>query len=76
MSRTDDMQPLFGEPIAEWYRYFAWKPVSTLDRGHRWLCLVWKRKCQPHNYLPGPGTPFFQYRVSAPKEQQEEGGDE
>lgn len=62
----DDFEPMFGEPIADWYRYFAWKPVSTLDRGWRWLWPVWKRKCQPHEYLSGSMTPFFQYRATTP----------
>lgn len=64
---SDNMQPLFGEPISEWYRYFAWRPISTLDRGYRWFWIVWKRKCQPHEYLSGPMTPFYQYRATAPK---------
>ena len=65
---SDDMQPLFGEPISEWYRYFAWRPISTLDRGYRWFWIVWKRKCQPHEYLSGPMTPFYQHRATKQKE--------
>lgn len=63
---NDDMKPMFGEPISRWYKYFAWKPVSTLDRGYRWLWIIWKRKCEPHPYLSGPGHPFFQYRATKP----------
>jgi len=63
----DDMKPLFAEPIADWYKYFAWKPVSTLDRGWRWFGIVWKRKCQPHSFLLGPMTSFFQYRSTKPE---------
>lgn len=63
----DDMKPRFAEPIADWYRYFAWKPIETLDRGRRWLWVVYKRKCQPHSYLSGPQTPFFQYRATKPE---------
>ncbi len=47
----DDMKPRFGNPISEWYRYFCWRPISTNDRGWRWLSLVWKRKCQPYDFL-------------------------
>ena len=61
------MNPAFGSPVSGWYRYFAWRPVSTLDRGWRWFSFVWKRKCQPHLFLSGPGNPWFQYRASNPK---------
>lgn len=72
----DDMQPRFGEPISNWYKYFAWKPVETLDRGWRWLWVVYKRKCQPHIYLSGPATSFFQYRATKPDTNQLEKGTE
>lgn len=27
----------------EWFRWFAWHPVWTSDRGWRWLRVVWRR---------------------------------
>ena len=51
----------FADPIAPEYRWFAWYPVSTMDAGRRWLCIVWKRKYAPHDYLFGPMGTFFMY---------------
>lgn len=33
--------PLFGTPVGPWFRWFAWRPVMTADRGWRWLIFVW-----------------------------------
>lgn len=63
----NDLKPRFAEPVSNWYRYFAWKPVATWDRGYRWLTVVWKRKCQPHDYLQGSQSWFFQYRATKPE---------
>lgn len=65
---ADDFKPRFGWPISNWYRYFAWYPISTWDRGYRWMTLVWKRKCQPYDYLADQSF-FYQYRVSSPPEE-------
>lgn len=27
-----------------WFRWFAWRPVDTDDRGWVWLRMVWKRR--------------------------------
>lgn len=27
------------------FRWFAWRPVNTVDRGWRWLRFVWRRRC-------------------------------
>lgn len=56
----DDWKPVFGHPTGEWYRWFAWRPTRTLDRGWRWLRFVWKRPCQKDIDLPGPITTWFQ----------------
>lgn len=31
------------------FRWFAWRPVRTSDRGLRWLRLLWRRKCYADN---------------------------
>ncbi len=60
----DSYQPMFGEPIAEWFRWFAWRPVCTIDRGWRWLRPVWRRRCRSHDYLDGPLVEWWQNAVT------------
>lgn len=60
---------MFADPTTEWFKWFAWRPVHTWDRGWRWLRSVWKRRCQPHSYLPGPQSWFYQFLVTNPKEE-------
>lgn len=31
----------------QWFRWFAWRPVWTRDRGWQWLRMVWRRHCPP-----------------------------
>ena len=57
-------QPTFGEPLSDWFRWFAWRPVRTLDRGWRWLRPVWRRRCQSHDYLDGPTVSWWQNVVT------------
>jgi hypothetical protein len=33
----DDANPMFGYPVADWHRIFAWLPVDTYDQGWKWL---------------------------------------
>lgn len=54
---------VFADPVADEYRWFAWYPVSTTDRGLRWMQFVYKRKYCPHDYLPGALGTFFMYSV-------------
>lgn len=56
--------PSFGEPITPWFRWFAWRPVHTVDRGWRWLRPVWKRRVQKHSYLDGGVDFWFQFAVA------------
>ena len=65
---SDPYRPSFGEPINDWHRWFAWRPVDTVDRGWRWLRSVNCRRIQKHNYLPGGPDSWFQYAVEIPKE--------
>lgn len=51
----------FAEPIAAEYRWFAWYPVRTADRGLRWFQFVCKRKYALHSYLSVPMGSFFMY---------------
>lgn len=54
----------FSNPIAKEYRWFAWRPVSTADRGWRWMTFVYKRKYILKPYLDSPyREPFFMYSV-------------
>ena len=61
-------QPMFGVPVGPWFRWFAWRPVRTVDRGYRWLRPVWRRRCQSKSYLDGPTVQWFQNVVSKPDE--------
>lgn len=58
--------PLFGDPIGPWFRWFAWRPVFTTDRGWRWLRPVWRRRYQAKLHLPGPVTQWFTSQVASP----------
>jgi hypothetical protein len=52
----------FSSPIAKEYRWFAWYPVKTVDRGIRWLVPVYRRKYQLHSWLDSPyREPFFMH---------------
>jgi len=53
----------FADPIAPEYRWFAWYPVYTADRGMRWFSFVFKRKYGLHSYLSIPMGNFFMYSV-------------
>jgi len=60
---SDRYKPRFGFPIADWYRWFAWRPVNTLDRGWVWLRTVNRRRCQVNPWVE-VGTDFwFQHAI-------------
>lgn len=44
------------------FRWFAWHPVWTTDRGYRWLRFVWRRRGYPPD-LPFPTKPWWSHRV-------------
>jgi hypothetical protein len=56
-------EPMFGRAHGDWYRWFAWRPVQTLDRGLVWLRPVWRRRVYKKEYLPGPAYSYFQNLV-------------
>ena len=58
--------PVFGAPVTDWFRWFAWRPVYTEDRGLRWLRPLWRRRCQKKFNLPGPYYSWFQHVVKHP----------
>ena len=53
----------FADPIAKEYKWFAWYPVTTADRGIRWRVPVYKRKYVMHSYLNAPIDTLFVYSV-------------
>ena len=59
----DELAPRFGTPVAGWLRWFAWRPVETVDRGWCWLRLVNCRRIQINPCLNGGADFWFQYAV-------------
>lgn len=55
-----DLNPRFGRPVSEWWRWFAWRPVETVDRGWVWLRVVYRRRIAKHNFLDGGADFWFQ----------------
>jgi hypothetical protein len=53
--------PLFGAPVAEWHRWFAWRPVRTYDGRWSWLLFLYRRQIQKHQYLYGGPDFWWQY---------------
>ena len=60
----DPLQPQFGNPVTDWYRWFAWHPVDTVDRGWRWLVVVNRRRITKYSYLIGGRDFWFQHAVT------------
>lgn len=48
-----------------WWRWFAWRPVWTLDRGWQWLRPVWRRHVAPLG-LPMPTCWTWDHLVERP----------
>lgn len=55
--------PLFATPIGKQYRWFAWHPVNTGDRGWQWLRFVRRQRFQSRLNLPGPVDQWFHHNV-------------
>lgn len=66
----DRYEQEFGFPVGPWFRWFAWRPVLTEDRGWRWGRVVWRRRCQSHNYLDVPTVHWFQHVCEDPRERE------
>lgn len=69
---SDDYQPRFGRPVAPWHRWFAWRPVDTVDRGWRWGRIMWRRRIQKLHGLNGGADFWFQYAITLPSSSQPE----
>lgn len=54
--------PMFGEPVARWHRWFAWKPIRTFDGRWTWGRFIERRLIQKHTYLDGGADFWRQYR--------------
>lgn len=63
LKKADPYEPSFGTPIGPWYRYFAWKPVHTADRGTVWGRKVWRRRVMKKTFLFGGPDFWFQHCV-------------
>lgn len=61
--KRDDYMPVFGRPVGGWYRWFAWYPVETVDRGRQWFRVVNRRRIHKHFYLNGGSDWWFQHAV-------------
>lgn len=59
----DKLRPFFGEPIAPWKRWFAWRPVWTVDWGVVWLRFVERRHIHKHHWLDGGPDYWWQHRL-------------
>lgn len=64
---SDPFKPMFGEPIAPWRNWFAWRPVETVDGGWCWLQTVRYRRVYKHQYLRGGADFWFQYALAEPR---------
>lgn len=64
---NDIYRPMFGDPINDWHRWFAWRPVETVDRGWRWLCVVNRRRIYKHQFLNGGPDFWFQHAIDTGK---------
>ena len=62
----DDYLMTFSNPVTKWSRWFAWRPVGTVDKGMVWLIPVWRRRAMVKMMLtPGGGNMFFQYATDS-----------
>lgn len=61
--RGDVYAQSFVDPVADWHRWFAWRPVETADRGRQWLRMVNRRRIQKHHFLNGGADFWFQHAV-------------
>ncbi len=58
---NDPLEPLFGRPVAQFHKWFAWKPIRTYDGRWIWLQTIRRRLIQKHQHLYGGADFWFQY---------------
>ena len=68
--------PRFGDAVAPWHIWFAWRPVRTWDFRWVWLRKVRRRLIQLHWYLYGGPEHWWQYALIAEDEAHAGGGNE
>jgi hypothetical protein len=61
----DVFLPQFGYPLTDWWRWFAWYPIKTVDRGWVWLRLLHRRRIAKYPNLPGGADFWFQNAVNS-----------
>jgi len=54
---------MFGDPIAPWHLWFAWRPVKTWDGRWCWFSVTKRRMIQSHDYLSGPSMRWWEYEI-------------
>jgi hypothetical protein len=59
----DLYQPLLSEPVSDWERWFAWRPVHEWNHGVIWLRPVYRRQCRPYEHLTGTKRVWRQYAL-------------
>jgi len=59
----DLYQPLLSQPVTDWERWFAWRPVHEWNGGLVWFRLVYRRRCRPYEHLTGTKRVWLQYAV-------------
>jgi len=59
----DLYKPLLAEPVSDWERWFAWRPVHEWNHGVVWLRPVYRRRCRPYEHLTGAKRVWQQYAV-------------
>ncbi len=57
---------IFAEPVGPWFRWYAWRPVLTTDRGRVWGTWVWRRRYQFPIDLDTPAVRWFEQQVEPP----------
>lgn len=60
--QCDPAKPLFGFPVADWHRWFAWRPVTTYDGRVIWLHTVERRLIQKRDWLNSGPDHWWQHR--------------
>ena len=55
----DRCNPLYGDVVGPYHRWFAWYPVNTWNCGWRWFRPVYRRRVQLKEHLPPSGSDWW-----------------